>query len=150
MSKKILLLLGVLVLVVLLFGCEPSIEDDGPGIDFVLNDIIGTWEFPDQNGDSAISVEIFTSPTTGVFIYWTDGDYSYDCHGHGTLEDKVFSYTYGYYSLILPDGYTGPASDVVLEVTLTFTYKNDRLKVVCSGEGPLAGKVFTTGVLEIT
>lgn len=148
MSKKILLL-GVLVLIVLLSGCEPTIENDGPGIDFVLDDIIGIWEFPDQNGDTAITVEIFTNPTTGIFIEWTDGTYVYDCHGHGTLNGKVFSYTYGYTSITSSEGYTGPASDVVLEVTLTFTYKNDRLKVVCSGEGPLDGKIFTTGVLKI-
>lgn len=147
MSKKILLL-GVLVLIVLLSGCESTIEDDGPGIDFVIEDILGVWEFPDQNGNTAITVEIFTPPTTGVFIKWTDGTYVYDCHGHGTLNGKVFSYTYGYTSMI--SGSTGPASEVVLDATLTFSYRNDRLKVVCSGEGPLDGKVYTTGVLKIT
>lgn len=135
----------------LCISCDaPPGDIDDPGIDFVIEDILGVWEFPDQNGDTAITVEIFTSPTTGVFIKWTDATYEYDCHGHGTLNDKIFSYTYGYISITSSEGYTGPASDVVLEVTLTFTYKNDRLKVVCSGEGPLDGKVYTTGVLKIT
>lgn len=127
-------------------GClEPSPDTDDPEIDFVLTDIIGTWNFPVQSGDSAITVEIFTSPTTGVFIKWTDDTYAYDCHGHGTLEGKVFSYTYGYTSTI--DGSTGPASEVVLTLYITFSYRDNRLKVICSGEGPLDGKVFVTGEL---
>ena len=65
-----------------------------------------------------------------------------------TLNGKVFSYTYGYTSTINLS--TGPASDVVLDVTLTFSYRNARLKVVCSGEGPLDGKVFIAGLLKTT
>ena len=150
--KRTLLLFFVLLYTAFLFvSCEERSADvDDPGIDFILADIEGTWEYPHQGGDSFISVEIFSTPTTGIFIKYSDDTYEYDCHGHGTLNDKIFSYTYGYISITSSEGYTGPASDVVLKVTLTFTYKNDRLKVVCSGDGPLDGKVYTTGVLKIT
>ena len=133
------MLLFVLLCTAFLFiGCEErTVGTDDPGIDFVLADIVGTWNFPDQSGDSAITVEILTSPTTGIFIKWADATYVYDCHGHGTLEDKVFSYTYGYTSTI--GGSAGPTSDVVLEVALTFSLRNDRLKGTFSGEGPLDG-----------
>ena len=148
--KRTLLLFFVLLYTAFLFvSCEERSADvDDPGIDFILADIEGTWEYPHQGGDSFISVEIFSTPTTGIFIKYSDDTYVYDCHGHGTLEGKVFSYTYGYTSTVNLS--TGPASDVVLEVALTFSLRNDRLKVVCSGEGPLDGKVYTTGVLKIT
>lgn len=60
----------------LCISCDAPLGDiDDPGIDFVLDDIIGIWEFPDQNGDTAITVEIFTSPTTDIFIKRTDATY---------------------------------------------------------------------------
>ncbi len=149
MKRSELLLFILLCFAFLFIGCEERVAvDEDPGIDFILTDIEGTWEYPNQNGESNISIEIFTTPTTGIFIKWADATYLYDCHGHGTLEGKVFSYTYGYTSTAGLSA--GPASDVVLEVALTFSLKNDRLKVVFSGEGPLDGKVYTTGVLKIT
>ena len=146
--RKILVLLLALALIPLLLTCEEPQNDDDPGIDFVLADIVGTWNFPDQSGDSDITVEILNPSPMVVFIKWTHAENAYDCYGHGGLEGKVISYTYGYTSTI--SGSPGPESEVVLNLSITLAYRDGRLKVVCSGEGPLDGMTFEMGVIEVT
>lgn len=76
MKRRKSLMLFFLFVAFLFVGCEDSsAEGDGPGIDFVLADIVGVWEYPNQNGVSAISIDTFTSPTTRVFVKRTDATY---------------------------------------------------------------------------
>ncbi len=145
MKPKLCLIFALLCTVFLFVSCEePSADVDDPGIDFVWADIMGTWSFPSQNGETDISMTVNSSPSpTGIEVKWTHGANTYDCYGHGTLTDKVLTQTYGYNSTV--GGSTGPASTVVLSITITFTYRNNRIKIVCAGEGPLDGKTFVSG-----
>ena len=142
MIKKRSLIFVLLCVVFLLVSCEePSSDSDDPGIDFVIDDIKGNWEFPDQNGDSDITMNVYSSPT-GIGVKWTHGTSTYDCYGHGTLTDKVLTQTYRY---TIKVGSTTGSESSDQDITITFSYRNDRIRIVCAGEGPLDGKTFVTG-----
>jgi len=130
--RRTSLLYIVLILVLLVMGCDDS-------IDFSVTDIEGSWDFPDQGGYTEIDVFVLTGGD-GADIAFTYGSDSYFCYGGGTYEDGVLT---GTYDSNLNDN----AYSVEDQIIITYSLDDGKLSFSCTGEGPLHGKSFTQGVL---
>jgi hypothetical protein len=137
--KKIVLVLLAVTLLGLAVGCKD-------GLSFTVEELEGTWNFPDQGGYTAITAFILTD-ATGADIGWEDGTYSYWCWGDGTYQDGVLTGTYDYNA---DDSSidNNDTSGLDLTITISFTLDNNKLSMTCIGTGPLNGKTFTQGVFQ--
>jgi len=108
-------------------------------------DIKGEWDFPDTTFNDSTIKSIHLSlmdPGEGESEYridlsWNDGDNFY--YGGGTISNNVFT---GHYQV------GGSDSTDEYSITVTFSLKDDQLKAVFSGEGPLNGLVLEHGTLN--
>ncbi|MEN6296768.1 MAG: hypothetical protein ABFC92_02330 [Rectinema sp.] len=124
--------------VLLVAGCElfPNIT---------WEDIKGEWDFPDTTFNDSTIKSIHLSlmdPGEGESEYridlsWNDWENFY--YGGGTISNNVFT---GHYQV------GGSDSTDEYSITVTFSLKDDQLKAVFSGEGPLNGLVLEHGTLN--
>ncbi len=124
--------------VLLVAGCElfPNIT---------WEDIKGEWDFPDTTFNDSTIKSIHLSlmdPGEGESEYridlsWNNFDNFY--YGGGTVSNNVFT---GHYQV------GGSDSTDEYSITVTFSLKDDQLKAVFSGEGPLNGLVLEHGTLN--
>ncbi len=124
--------------VLLVAGCElfPNIT---------WEDIKGEWDFPDTTFNDSTIKSIHLSlmdPGEGESEYridlsWNNFDNFY--YGGGTVSNNVFT---GHYQV------GGSDSTDEYSITVTFSLKDDQLKAVFSGEGPLDGLILEHGTLN--
>jgi hypothetical protein len=139
MSKKLLMLIGIL-LVCLLISC-----DEG---NTAIAAFEGTWLFPDQGGYSDISVYVDNDGNNGIAdIGFTTSTYSYWCYGGGTYSGTVLVGTYDY-NMDDSSIADADASGSDYSISITYSISGGKLSISCSGTGPLNGKSFSNGVLQ--
>lgn len=125
----------------LLAGCDEAKV-------YTYSDFLGEWTLP--NVPQLSIMEDSTDPTQKMLdIKWEEGTVEYFATVGGTASGNVFTGSYEYSStadngsgaLIYYSGddLTEPAKSI----TITLTMHQNKPKVTCTGEGPLAGKVFS-------
>nr|WP_321263060.1 hypothetical protein [uncultured Sphaerochaeta sp.] len=151
MYKSIVLSIGLIVLL-FLFGCDPSSNTPTNAAPTSLLAIKGGWDFADQGGMTNIAVGIFpdesdaTGNTGSADIDWHQGTLSFSCTGNGgSYSEGVLVGTYNKYSQDLTDSsITDTQDDLTIQITFSLN-DNNRLSFSCSGDGPLDGKSFLNG-----
>ncbi|MDY0288543.1 MAG: hypothetical protein RBR15_06955 [Sphaerochaeta sp.] len=128
-----------LILVFVMTGCED-------GKVYTYADFLGEWDLPNETHVSIMQDD--TDPSNKMLdIAWYEGLTDYFAMVNGTVSGTVFtgSYVYNETTYVDEDDDTGtfvyhgsPKS-----VTITLTMYQDKPKVTCTGEGPLAGKTFS-------
>jgi len=138
MSKKRLLLIGILLVWVLISCDENSVS---------IADLEGTWTFPDQGGYTDITVYVANTGNDGIAdIGFTTGTYSYWCYGGGTYSGLALVGTYDY-NMDDSSPADADASGSDYSISITYSMSGGKLSISCSGSGPLNGKSFSNGVL---
>ncbi|WP_320127651.1 hypothetical protein [uncultured Sphaerochaeta sp.] len=138
MSKRISITLFATLILLLFASC-----DQNTGLSY--DDILGEWDFPAGIGDQdGPHISVMTGPL--LDISWYDGNDSYFCYGDGNYLEGIFTGTYGYNISYADPVSSTSGSDQT--ITVIFSLTNNKLKAVCSGQGPLNGKTFDLGTLS--
>ncbi|MGE4452980.1 MAG: hypothetical protein AB7D92_00470 [Sphaerochaeta sp.] len=147
MNRRIILLV-VLAPILVFIGCE---DTSLPNV-LSLSSLEGTWAFPDQGGYTDITVFVMPDDATSAAadIGWTDGTCSYWTWGSGSYSNGVITGTYDFNCDDSSEDNLD-TSGLELSIQITFTLdENNRLSFTCSGSGPLNGKSFANGVLQVS
>lgn len=134
-NRKMVLAGIVLTAILVLAGCDlfPNVK---------YEDIQGEWDFPSvlfnnaQTG--AVHLSVLPKDEQGnIHIDLSWNDFANFYFGFGTMNGNTFSGTYNVGNDDVEDTYS---------ITVTFSLKNDKLKAVFSGQGPLNGLTLENGV----
>jgi hypothetical protein len=140
MYKKIFLILGIVGALVFFTGCDSKISGGN------YDDLLGTWVFPPYGQDSPfIMVQEDTGNKT-LIISWYLGTDKYFCNVEGTYDSCEFTGTYDYE--LLDNNSIPIESGRDQSISVVLTISSDKLKIVCTGEGPLDGKTYEEGILS--
>lgn len=135
MKKTVLVLLAIVVLV--LIGCDDTT--------LTYSDFLGEWDFP---GDVHVSV-LESSPGSTekqLDISWETDTHEYFAMAEGTAKRNLFTGTYDHNDTNKEDPYNPVFYDDNRTIRIKLTLKNKKLSVVCTGDSPLGGNTFTSGV----
>ncbi|MCX8014170.1 MAG: hypothetical protein N3A02_07770 [Rectinema sp.] len=137
MRKSVLII--ALLAIAILSGCE-LFASLFPGVTY--DDLVGEWDFPSVmfNNAQTGAVHLSVLPkgeddTIGIDLSWNEFANFY--YGDGTMDGNKFEGTYD-------EGNDDTINEY--SITVTFSLKNDKLKAVFSGQGPLNGLVLENGV----
>lgn len=135
MKKTVLVLLAIVVLV--LIGCDDTT--------LTYSDFLGEWDFP---GDVHVSV-LESSPGSTekqLDISWETDTHEYFAMAEGTAKRNIFTGTYSYNAAGKDENPENNLDGSDLTIRIKLTLKNKKLIVVCTGDSPLGGNTFTSGV----
>lgn len=130
----------LLVLVFLFVGCEEAKV-------YTYDDFLGEWDLPNETHISIMQDDTDPSNKT-LDITWHEGLTDYFAMVGGTVSGSVFTGTYSYNETTYVDEDDDTGTFVYhgspeKSVIITLTMYQDKPKLTCTGEGPLAGKVFS-------
>lgn len=140
MGRRSIGILFLVLLIVLFIGCEEAKV-------YTYSDFLGEWTLP--NVSQLSIMEDSTDPTQKILdIRWKEGLIEYFAMIGGTESGNVItgSYTYNETTYVDENDTTGSTvyyGDPKKSITIKLTMYQDKPKVTCTGEGPLAGKTFS-------
>lgn len=129
-----------LVLAFLFVGCEEAKV-------YTYSDFLGEWDLPNSTHISIM--EDSTDPSDKMLdISWHEGLTEYFAMVDGTVSGTVFTGSYSYNETIYADVFDTIGTFTYYgtpkkSISITLTMYQDKPKLTCTGEGPLAGKVFS-------
>ncbi len=130
-----------LVLAFLFVGCEEAKV-------YTYSDFLGEWTLP--NVPQLSIMQDLSDPSQKILdIKWEEGTIEYFAMVGGTVSGTTFTGTYSY-SATADNGtgallvyYGDDPDEPEKSITITLSMYQDKPKLTCTGEGPLAGKVFS-------
>jgi len=136
-KRNIGILFLILVFMFVITGCEDAKV-------YTYEDFVGHWDLADSSEVSIMIDDTDPNPIT-LDLKWLDGTYKYSAWTGGSADGSVLAEAYTYQktdsvdNIIVLYGSTEPE----IRVTITLTMYQDKPKLTCTGDGPLAGKVFS-------
>ena len=137
-SHEKILLVFVAIAAMALIGC-----DDTPSS---YSTFLGEWDFPENVHISVLEIAS-GSVDKKLDISWETDTHFYFAMAVGTAKKNVFTGTYTYNMTEKSDeGKMTSYDNPELSITVSLTLVKNKLSVVCTGDAPLDGKTFNSGV----